>query len=139
MSDPVAPVADGADTGDATATATTDRREALQRARRALRERVTMRPFTPVPAPPHDRPATVVLTLDDGTTIERTCMSAIGSPDRPLPSATLLDDKIAGAVGPTHPDFVPTIHRLIEQPALLQQPWSDLLHALLHDPTKDQD
>ncbi|MFA4928036.1 MAG: MmgE/PrpD family protein [Patulibacter sp.] len=99
----------------------------------ALRERVTMLPFTPAPAPPHDRPATVVLTLDDGTTIERTCMSAIGSPDRPLSTETLLDDKIAGSVTPVHPEFVPTIRRLIEQPALLQRPWGELLNDLLKD------
>ncbi len=99
----------------------------------ALRERITMQPFTPAPAPPHDRPSTVVLTLDDGTTIERTCMSAIGSPDRPLPTDVLLDDKIAGSVAPAHPDFVPTIRRLIEQPALLQRPWGTLLNDMLKD------
>lgn len=99
----------------------------------ALRERITMQPFLPAPAPPHDRPATVVLTLDDGSTIERTCMSAIGSPDRPLSTDVLLDDKIAGSVGPVHPGFVPTIRRLIEQPALLQRPWADLLNDLLKD------
>ncbi len=99
----------------------------------ALRGRITMQPFTPAPAPPHDRPSTVVLTLDDGSTIERTCMSAIGSPDRPLSTDTLLDDKIAGSVGPAHPEFVPTIRRLIEQPALLQRPWGELLNLLLKD------
>lgn len=104
----------------------------------ALRERITLQPFTPAPEPPHDRPSTVVLTLDDGSTVERTCMSAIGSPDRPLPTDVLLDDKIAGAVGPAHPELVPTIRRLIEQPALLQRSWPDLLNALLTAPTKDQ-
>lgn len=99
----------------------------------ALRERITLQPFTPAPAPPHDRPSTVVLTLDDGSTIERTCMSAIGSPDRPLSTDVLLDDKIAGSVGPAHPEFVPTIRRLIEQPALLQRPWPELLNDLLKD------
>lgn len=97
----------------------------------ALRERITMQPFTPTPAPPHDRPSTVVLTLTDGSTVERTCMSAIGSPDRPLPTDVLLDDKIAGSVGPAHPELVPTIRRLIEQPALLRRTWPDLLNDLL--------
>lgn len=99
----------------------------------ALRERITLQPFTPAPAPPHDRPSTVVLTLDDGSTVERTCMSAIGSPDRPLSTDVLLDDKIAGSVGPAHPEFVPTIRRLLEQPVLLQRPWDQLLNDLLKD------
>jgi hypothetical protein len=92
-----------------------------------------MQPFTPAPAPPHDRPSTVVLTLDDGRTIERTCMSAIGSPDRPLSTDVLLDDKIAGSVGPAHPELVPTIRRLIEQPALLRRSWPELLNDLLSE------
>lgn len=99
----------------------------------ALRERINLQPFTPAPAPPHDRPSTVVLTLDDGSVVERTCMSAIGSPDRPLTTETLLDEKIAGSVAPVHPGFVPTIRRLIEQPDLLQRPWNDLLNDLLSE------
>ncbi|WP_210492881.1 MmgE/PrpD family protein [Patulibacter sp. SYSU D01012] len=97
----------------------------------ALRERVRLVPFSPVPVPPHDRPATVVVTLRDGTTVERTCMSAIGSPDRPLPVDVLLDDKLHGAVGADHPGFVPTVRGLLERPALLRRPWGETLDALL--------
>lgn len=97
----------------------------------ALRERVSMTPFLPAPAPPHDRPAAVVVTLDDGTRVERTCTSAIGSPDRPLPLDVLLDDKLAGATGAVHPSFVPTFRRLLEQPELLRRPWRATLDDLL--------
>jgi len=97
----------------------------------ALRDRVTLEPFLPAPAPPHDRPATVVVRLRDGRTVERTCMSAIGSPDRPLGLDVLLDDKIAGAAGDAHPRFVPTVRRLLEQPALLRRPWRATLDDLL--------
>ncbi|MGX6448966.1 MmgE/PrpD family protein, partial [Patulibacter sp. S7RM1-6] len=97
----------------------------------ALRDRVRLVPFRPAPAPPHDRPATVVVTLEDGTTVERTCLSAIGSPDRPLPDDVLLDDKIHGAVGADHPGFVPTVRRLLQEPALLRRPWGATLDALL--------
>jgi 2-methylcitrate dehydratase PrpD len=97
----------------------------------ALRERIRMEPFLPTPAPPHDRPASVVVELRDGRRVERTCMSAIGSPDRPLGLDVLLDDKILGAVGAAHPRFVPTVRRLLEQPALLDRPWGTILDDLL--------
>ncbi|WP_051470998.1 MmgE/PrpD family protein [Patulibacter minatonensis] len=97
----------------------------------ALRDRIVLEPFLPAPAPPHDRPATVVVTLQDGTVIERTCMSAIGSPDRPLSREALIDDKILGAVGAAHPGFVPTVRRLLEQPDLLRRPWRAILDDLL--------
>ena len=96
-----------------------------------LRDRVRMGPFLPAPAPPHDRPATVVVRLQDGTTIERTCMSAIGSPDRPLGDDVLLDEKLHGAVGAVHPAFVPTVRRLLERPELLRRPWDATLDDLL--------
>ncbi|HEY4094718.1 MAG TPA: hypothetical protein VGM33_04365, partial [Baekduia sp.] len=73
----------------------------------------------------------VVVTLRDGTSIERTCMSAIGSPDRPLGLAALIDDKILGAVGAVHPGFVPTVRRLLEEPELLRRPWGLTLDDLL--------
>jgi 2-methylcitrate dehydratase PrpD len=96
-----------------------------------LRDLIELEPFSPAPAPPHDRPSTVVVTLRDGTSIERTCMSAIGSPDRPLGLATLIDDKILGAVGAVHPGFVPTVRRLLEEPELLRRPWGLTLDDLL--------
>ncbi|MSW52806.1 MAG: hypothetical protein F2817_18200, partial [Actinobacteria bacterium] len=97
----------------------------------ALRELVRLEPFLPTPAPPHDRPSTVVVRLRDGRTVERTCLSAIGSPDRPLGLDVLLDDKILGAVGAVHPRYVPTVRRLLEQPELHRRPWRATLDDLL--------
>lgn len=97
----------------------------------ALRELVRLEPFLPAPAPPHDRPSTVVVRLRDGRTVERTCLSAIGSPDRPLALDVLLDDKISGAVGAAHPAYVATVRRLLEQPELLRRPWRATLDDLL--------
>ena len=98
-----------------------------------LRRSVTLEPFAPVPPPPHDRPASVRVTLADGTVVERTCMSAIGSPDRPLELDTLLDEKVAAAVGPVHPRFVPGIRRLLEQPDRLARSWNATLDDLLEE------
>jgi 2-methylcitrate dehydratase PrpD len=96
-----------------------------------LRERVRLSPFTPVPAPPHDRPASVTVTLADGTAVERTCMSAIGSPDRPLGLDILLDQKLAGAVGDVHPRFVAGVRRLLDRPDELGRSWDETLNDLL--------
>ena len=98
-----------------------------------LRRSVTLRPFGSVPEPPHDRPASVSVNLADGTAVERTCMSAIGSPDRPLELDTLLDEKLAAAVGAAHPRFVPGIRRLLEQPDRLHQSWNATLDDLLEE------
>jgi 2-methylcitrate dehydratase PrpD len=98
-----------------------------------LRRSVHLAPFSPTPAPPHDRPASVAVTLADGTVVERTCMSAIGSPDRPLGLDVLLDDKLAAAVGAVHPRFVPGIRRLIDEPDRLQRSWDATLDDLLGD------
>ncbi|MGH7155678.1 MAG: MmgE/PrpD family protein, partial [Acetobacteraceae bacterium] len=57
----------------------------------ALRAKVTMRPWPgPVPAPPNDRPAQVILRFADGTSVEATCLSARGGVDRPFPDAQRL-------------------------------------------------
>ena len=98
-----------------------------------LRERVHLESFTPVPAPPHDRPASVTVTLADGTVVERTCMSAIGSPDRPLELDVLLDEKLVGATAGAHPRFVPGIRRLIDEPERLGRSWDATLNDLLED------
>jgi 2-methylcitrate dehydratase PrpD len=98
-----------------------------------LRRNVRLEAFSPVPAPPHDRPASVAVTLGDGTVVERTCMSAIGSPDRPLALDVLLDEKLATAVGPAHPGFVAGIRGLLDEPDRLERSWDATLDDLLED------
>ena len=98
-----------------------------------LRRSVRLEPFGSVPAPPYHRPASVRVKLADGTVVERTCMSAIGSPDRPLGLDTLLDEKLAAAVGAAHPRFVLGIRRLLEQPDRLQRTWNATLYDLLEE------
>ncbi len=50
----------------------------------ALRHKVTMSPYEPVPEWPNDRPTRVTWTLKDGSTISEEVMSARGGPDLPF-------------------------------------------------------
>jgi 2-methylcitrate dehydratase PrpD len=54
-----------------------------------LRPLVSMRLMQPALEPPHDRASRVSVRLQDGRTLSSECLSAIGSPDRPLDWAML--------------------------------------------------
>lgn len=49
-----------------------------------LRHLITLARYEPLPAWPQDRPAHLVATFADGTSMEAECLSAPGGPDRPL-------------------------------------------------------
>ncbi|QIG43186.1 MmgE/PrpD family protein [Nocardioides anomalus] len=57
----------------------------------ALRTATSLGPLQPLPAPPHDRAARVTVHLVGGGVRTETCLSAKGSPDRPLSEADVLD------------------------------------------------
>jgi 2-methylcitrate dehydratase PrpD len=56
---------------------------------RALRQRITLRPFEPLPPYPHDRPARVEVVDADGNIRSAECLSARGGPDHPLDEGEL--------------------------------------------------
>lgn len=97
---------------------------------RALRAAVRLAPYEGVGAPPHDRPARVVVTLVDGAVHEARCLSAKGSPDDPLSRDELLA-KVARIAAAPHPRFGDGIRALIDEPRRRAAPWPETLNQLL--------
>ena len=79
----------------------------------ALRERLLVKPYAPLPAPPNDRPARVRVTLRDGGDLTAECLSAAGGPDRPFPPA-MLDAKVQALTGDVYPNLAPTLLALVD-------------------------
>lgn len=90
-----------------------------------LRGLVRLAPYDPLPAPPHDRPARVSLTLADGTVLRGECLSAPGNPDRPI-DAEALRGKVASMAGPALPGLVQALDSAPDA-ALLARPWGEVL------------
>jgi 2-methylcitrate dehydratase PrpD len=101
--------------------ATTLREPAIAR----LRERVSMSLWEPVPKPPNDRPARVVVGFKDGRTLIGECLSARGGPDRPLPPETVLE-KMKALAEPAYPNILPVFEDLV-QLRHLERGWADLV------------
>jgi 2-methylcitrate dehydratase PrpD len=92
-----------------------------------LRERVSVKPWAEALPPPNDRPARVSIALADGTTLEATCLSAQGGPDRPLPPETVLE-KMSALASPAYPRMRPVFEQLMPlPPARLAQGWADIV------------
>ena len=79
----------------------------------ALRERVHVEPYEPLPAAPHDRPARVRLTLNDGSDLVAECLSAAGGPDRPF-APEMLDGKVHALTSAAYPSMARTLLDLAE-------------------------
>ncbi len=91
-----------------------------------LRQRVSMAPFSPLPAPPHDRPARVTITLSDGRRLSAECLSAPGNPDRPIGTEALAA-KIADAAAGVLPGLATLPERASRDGA---RPWREVLAEL---------
>lgn len=92
-----------------------------------LRQRVTMRPYEPLPAAPNDRPSRITLAFRDGRRVTEEVLSAQGGPDRPFPPA-VLDEKLAAMLAPVYPRFMPIFHGLRSaDQAYLTRGWRDLV------------
>ncbi|GAY09795.1 MmgE/PrpD family protein [Pseudonocardia sp. N23] len=98
----------------------------------ALRGRVRIEEWADPPAPPHDRPSTVRVTLGDGRVLEETVLSAAGGPDRPLSRPELLT-KYERLTGELQPGFAGRVRTLTDPrgPLDLDAPLRGVLAALL--------
>ena len=89
----------------------------------ALRQKVTMAPYEPIPDWPNDRPTRVTWTLKDGRTLTEEVISARGGPDLPF-SPEEIRDKIRGIVGDPYPAMAPALESLMDlDPATLVEGW----------------
>ncbi len=98
-----------------------------------LRERVTTQPYSPLPAPPNDRPARVRVTLHGGRELVRECLSAQGGPDRPFPPEVLIG-KVSTLTAAVYPRLAPTLIELIN-PARARAAggWREIVDELCAD------
>jgi 2-methylcitrate dehydratase PrpD len=94
---------------------------------RALRPRVKVLSYAPLPPAPNDRPARVRVRLKDGREFERECLSALGGPDRPLPADTVWRkmDVLAGPVYPKMREVLENLSPLA--PASSMRGWRDII------------
>ncbi|MDX2357252.1 MmgE/PrpD family protein [Dietzia sp. PP-33] len=96
----------------------------------ALRERVDLTAYEPLPEPPHDRPASVTVRYVDGTQRRAECLSAVGGPDRPLGEAEVLEK--AGDLTARHlPDFSRVAAQIVDGEVAGSEPWAAILSALV--------
>lgn len=96
----------------------------------ALRERVRLASYEPLPAAPHDRPARVTVTTIDGAVFSSTCRSALGGPDRPLGTEQVLD-KVRGLTEARIPGFVDRASALVSGATDGDASWAATLRDLL--------
>jgi 2-methylcitrate dehydratase PrpD len=93
----------------------------------ALRPRIKAVPFEPLPPPPNDRPARVTVRLQNGRELTKTCLSALGGPDRPLPQDTVFR-KLDELAGPVYPRLRQTFEELTALgPKSLARGWADIV------------
>ncbi len=92
----------------------------------ALRHKVTMAPYEPIPEWPNDRPTRVTWALQDGRTLTEEVMSSRGGPDLPF-TPEEIRAKIRGIVGAPYPAMAPVLERLMDlDAATLSESWAAL-------------
>lgn len=92
----------------------------------ALRHKVTMAPYDPVPDWPNDRPTRVIWTLKNGQTLSEEVISARGGPDLPF-GPDEIRAKIHDIVDAPYPAMGALLERMIDlDPAVLGQSWASL-------------
>lgn len=100
----------------------------------ALRPKVRLTAYTPLPEPPNDRPGKVTVRLADGRQWRSECLSAAGGPDRPL-SAEVLRDKAVSLTAPVYPQMVDVLESLLAlDTAALARPWTETVAYLTARP-----
>ena len=92
-----------------------------------LRRKVSIVPFTPQMPPPNDRPARVVLTLADGSTLRGECFSARGGSDRPFTQAEI-EAKAEMILGSAYPRAFGLLAAAGQQDAaILNRSWREIV------------
>lgn len=115
--------------GDAGAAAF-DARALIDPAIAQLRGCVTTDAWTPVLAPPNDRPARVTVMMRDGHSFTAECLSARGGSDRPLPP-DVWADKMRALAAPVYPAIVGVFEELVSGDARrLAQKWADVVREI---------
>ncbi|MFT5174230.1 MAG: 2-methylcitrate dehydratase PrpD [Gammaproteobacteria bacterium] len=93
----------------------------------ALRERVELVPFTPVPMPPKDRPARVTWHFSDGSELMAQCESAHGEPGRPFTPQDV-EEKVKNIASNAYPRLIDVAAPLMAcEPDVLAQTWPSIL------------
>jgi 2-methylcitrate dehydratase PrpD len=101
----------------------------------ALREKVTIGSYAPIPDWPNDRPARVSWDLADGSTVTAECLSARGGPDRPF-APEEIRAKIRDIVSAPYPAMAPVLERLVAlDDALLADRWDRTVRAMTAQPS----
>lgn len=96
-----------------------------------LREKVSVTPLLPERSAPHDRPARITVTLEDGRSYAEECLSARGGPDRPFTDEEV-HDKIASLTAAAYPRFAPAVRRLLRAPErFAERRWDALVRSML--------
>ena len=99
-----------------------------------LRNRVRLLPYEPLPAWPEDRPARLVITMDDGRQLDTECMSAPGGPDHPI-SAEMLLQKVAGLTADDFPSFPDHARSIVEgNGGMRGKTWQEIIMKMLARP-----
>lgn len=96
----------------------------------ALRHKVTVTPWEPVPDWPNDRPTRVTWTLRDGRTLSEEILSARGGPDLPF-GPDEIRDKIADIVSDPYPKMGPVLAAVMNQDGeTLGRSWADTVQEM---------
>jgi 2-methylcitrate dehydratase PrpD len=91
----------------------------------ALRRRVRLVPFQPIPDPPNDRPARVTWRFSNGETRSETCLSARGGADAPFDHATLRA-KFADNAAAVFPAMQPVVDAIVaDEASIMVRPWRE--------------
>lgn len=97
----------------------------------ALRERIELLAYEPLPAWPLDRPARLEITLGNGHVLTTECLSAPGGPDQPL-SNEQIAAKVEGLTQADYPAFAGLARRVLSlDKELLARPWRDVVQEWL--------
>ena len=89
----------------------------------ALRQRIELLPYDPLPDWPLDRPARLEITLKDGRVLVSECLSAPGGPDQPLTNGQIVH-KVTGLTRDAYPGFGVVAERVLSlDAALMSRPW----------------
>jgi 2-methylcitrate dehydratase PrpD len=97
----------------------------------AVRNKIRLLSYTPLPAWPMDRPARLEICMNDGSLLSSECLSAPGGPDQPLTTEDLMH-KITLLTNKDYPNFTARAREIVALDLeVLSKPWSSIALSLL--------